>query len=186
MIELNKTHKTILSFAGGFLIGALIIWAWSVILKQPRLDVPAETTAPSDMEAPNGDVSDGSGVIIGETITETNASTNTENDTPARILVSAQDAGATVLLDSLTLPLNGWAVVHEEQAGYIGNALGAVRKDVGTYNDVRVSLLRSTEPATRYWVVLYSDNGDRLFNLRDDFPIRDANSDPVLNAFTTN
>lgn len=181
-MELSKIQKTVLGFVGGFIIGALIIWGWSVFHNRPRLDVPAQTTAPTDVSTDETASADAATDTTKE-ITNTDTTQLTES---AHIVVTDQAAGATVHVDELSLALDGWAVVHEEQGGYIGNALGAMRRDAGSYTDLTVSLLRNTEPATRYWVVLYSDNGDRLFNLHDDFPIRDANSNPIISSFMTN
>lgn len=173
-MELTKTHKIIIGFIGGFLIGILLIWGWQNYSKRVTIEVPAETTAPTDMG-------------IGEApATITNEEAPMAPLSSDHIFVSAQDAGATVALRELTLAVPGWAVVHEENNGFIGNALGAARKDAGTHTDITISLLRTTEPQKRYWVVLYSDNGDRLFNLHDDFPLRDASDNPVMSSFTTN
>ena len=97
---------------------------------------------------------------------------DTKSATGGLVTVSDQSAGNTVLVANVTLPQDGWIVVHEERNGVVANALGAVRRDAGTHTDVLVKLLRPTLAGKTYWIIPYKDNGDRKFDLKTDFPLR--------------
>ncbi|MAZ67701.1 hypothetical protein CL652_02955 [bacterium] len=164
--------KTIFSFIGGFAVGFLIVWSWNAYTDRPALDVPAEATAPANLIVQESKAPD---AIVSGNIESTAESTNIE--------VRDQIAGERVAVASATLSSDGWIVIHEENNGLIGNALGAVRRNAGTYQNIEVPLLRSTIANLRYWVVLYSDNGDKQFSLRDDFPLRDNAEYPITRSF---
>ena len=171
--------KTISIFVGGFLTGALLIWLWHTYGQNPNVAVEALPTTPT------------TDIPIPSTETATSTQTGSEN-TPAaqntqtgRIIVSTQVAGNMVVVDHAELVADGWIAVHEENNDSIGNVLGAARKDEGTHTNIEVPLLRSTISNTRYWVVLYIDDGDRLFNLATDAPELQGNGEVVLTSFTT-
>tara|TARA_B100000745_G_scaffold272541_1_gene200474 strand:+ start:2958 stop:3452 length:495 start_codon:yes stop_codon:yes gene_type:complete len=164
---MNSTHKTILSFIGGFITGAIIIWAAIVYdTNRPKAELESITTTPTDMQTAESETG---GVVESQDITVRN-----------------QLSGDLVTVSSVTLANNGWIVIHEETDGLIGNALGAVRKDAGTYTDVTIPLLRATAEGLRYWVVLYSDDNDRLFNIKNDFPLKDTTGNVITKSFTAN
>lgn len=98
---------------------------------------------------------------------------------------AAQEAGSAVLLTSVTIETLGWAVVYESRSGQPGNALGAARLDAGSYASVSVPLLRATVPGQSYFAVLHRDDGDKAFELRDDFPLRDEGGAPIMVSFET-
>ena len=169
--------KTVINFVGGFFAGLVVVWLVSALwpsatpspegqTTQPEIVVPTATTTPS------GDATD--------PVTNEDVTTVVESDS---ITVHTQRADAIVRVQTVTLAHDGWVVVHEERDGVIANALGAARKDAGTYTDTRVPLLRHTAAGQRYWVVLYTDDGDRQFSLDTDFPVRDTTDKPVIRAF---
>ncbi|PCI90473.1 hypothetical protein COB18_00045 [Candidatus Kaiserbacteria bacterium] len=166
--------KIILSFAAGFAVSLMIVWGWNAYADRNVKEIPATTTTPESMEVPK-EVSTES--ITNEVVDETPQS--------IQITVTNQSAGESVTVQSATLDTDGWIVVHEQQGGFIGNALGAKRVDAGTYSNTNIPLLRATVANSAYWIVLYSDNGDRQFNLSDDFPLRDVNKNPVISSFQT-
>lgn len=106
-------------------------------------------------------------------------------DVGATVSVSSQMAGDSVVVQSLTVNQPSWAVVYEDYSGQPGNALGALRLVSGSHSNFSIPLLRNTVPSMTYHVVVHMDNGDRVFNLADDFPVRDQNSAPVMATFTT-
>lgn len=105
--------------------------------------------------------------------------------TDARIQVENQVASTSVQVAQATLSTSSWLVVHEITDGHVGNALGAARRDPGTHTAITIELLRSTETARPYMLVLYQDNGNKEFDLRGDIPIVDKNGDPVIQRFET-
>ncbi len=170
---MNNTNKTILSFIGGFISGAIIIWGVTAYNNnRPVVDAEPMENAPTEMAAT-------------ETIeiTQENVEAVVES---AAITVHDQDHGGVATVAGATLEKNGWVVIHEEKNGLIANALGAVRKDAGAYTNITIPLLRETEVGSRYWVVLYSDNADRLFNLKNDFPLKDVQGNVITKSFIAN
>jgi hypothetical protein len=82
-----------------------------------------------------------------------------------------------------------WVVVYEDHAGVPGNALGAelfLPQSEGTAQSGTVELLRGTLPGQTYFAGEALDDGDKIFSLTNDKPIRDAQGNPVLVQFTTN
>ena len=172
--------KTILSLIAGFIVGILIIWGWNTYSNQsPNREVSATTTSPSNLNA-----STSTPVVVSDSgaITSTKVEFATES---SNISVANQPSGSTVSITSFTLETDGWAVVHEEKNGFIANALGAVRRDEGQYTNITIPLLRDTQSDSRYWIVLYSDNGDRQFNLQTDSPLKDSLDSPITSSFKT-
>jgi len=153
---------------GGFIVGVLLM-----VVAQKAL-------APSEemLDTPNDST---------EMTQETNGT-----DTPmvsgmqdAFFTVAGQAAGSNVVVTNVEMPEDGWLVVHEVSDGHVGNALGAARRDKGSYDSVNIELLRGTTPGSEYMVVLYADNGNKVFELKTDLPVVNTNGDPVMHAFTT-
>lgn len=111
-------------------------------------------------------------------------SQNVVQSAAGEIRVSGQPAGRAVVVDQVVLPEMGWVVVHEVVGGELGNALGAARREAGQHRGVIVELLRSTEPDTSYFVVLYGDNGNKTFELKEDPLVVDTAGDVVRASFT--
>lgn len=159
-------------FIGGLITGIVLMYAWGYI------------TEPDGSQYALDDIT---------THTETGSSTpdTTEGDaslpTSAAegISISTQLAGGTVTVQSVDLLADGWIVVHEMRDGVVANALGAIRRDAGSYTDIAVPLLRATMPGATYLVVLYADNGDRVFDLQTDTPLTGASGAPLMVSFTT-
>ncbi len=101
-----------------------------------------------------------------------------------RIVVPNQEAGGSVVIQSVSFNQPGWVVVHEILPdGSLGNALGAQRFDAGDYAGV-VSLLRVTESGNIYSAVLYGDNGDRRFDLEFDLPELNESQELIKATFS--
>ena len=179
---MNEFTKVALSFAAGVVVGALGIWLATLnapIAGVESVGVEGETTQPGITTAPTEEVplyatSSPNGTELVETATP-----------DASVAVVTQPSGELVRITRVQLPDAGWVVVHETQQGFVGNALGAARRDAGVHEGFSVPLLRATTPGTQYWIVLYRDNGDREFSLRDDFPFRDTAGNPITASFST-
>ena len=87
------------------------------------------------------------------------------------VTVSDQLAGDRVLIKEITFAISGWAVVHEDIGGFPGNALGAQRFDIGSFENGYIDLLRNTENNKLYYVILYEDKGNADFDIKEDTPI---------------
>lgn len=115
---------------------------------------------------------------------EVAAETDTVQSGAGEITVSPQPAGRAVVVSQVVLPQKGWIVVHESNNGALSNALGAARRDAGQHTGVVVELLRNTEPGKNYFVVLYADNGNNTFELKEDALISDEDGVVLKSAFT--
>lgn len=163
----------------GIVSGALLLGAWFSFqgtVETPNTEetvqsVSGTKTAPASEE--------------GSEVPVTNESEQSFTDGAQTLTIQDQPAGSTVTITNASLAQNGWIVVHEEILdGIIGNALGATRKDAGVYANVTVELLRPTEAGRRYWATIYTDNGDKIFSLRDDTPVVGTSQELLLAEFT--
>ncbi len=193
MEEQEKKQKTIVAFIAGLLIGGLLVWVFGVSPKDVKKEVAVGKTDVTDVsdtvkdaEVASETKTNGKG---GEVVEKKPAVTETVAKGAGSISVADQDAGAVVTLGAFTMPVdNAWIVVHELNAGgTLGNALGASRysKTEGLIPKT-VELLRSTEAGKTYHVVLYSENGDRVFDLKEDALITTEGGDRIEDAFKTN
>lgn len=140
------------------------------------------------------------GALLGYIAFEGGTSLNTflassESQNPSRqspstresstVSVADQQAGDTVVVESVTVPTPGvWVAVREIIGDDLGNVLGAVRVSAPSTN-ISVSLLRATEPGQRYAIQLYRDNGDNSFDLSTDSVYVDIDTGERVVAFFT-
>lgn len=89
----------------------------------------------------------------------------------ASISVSNQAAANTAIVSLVSSDAPAWLAVREYNNGIAGNILGAKRIDLGTTANVAIPLLRPTETGKLYYVVLFKDNGDRVFDFKTDAPM---------------
>jgi hypothetical protein len=77
----------------------------------------------------------------------------------------------------------GWVAIHEYREGKPGNILGASWLPVGEHADVKVELLRAMEAGKTYYAMLHDDDGDKLFNYKNDLSLPSATGEPIMTAF---
>lgn len=174
--------RTIISFIGGFLVGLAVLGIWQFYATPKTVTVPAQESTlgvPIPQQTPESPSEEENEGIVGEQAGEEQVAGN------ARVRVEAQKSGQEVVVTEVQLQHDGWVVVHEERDEIIANALGAVRKNAGTHTAVHIPLLRSTTAGNRYWVVLYTDDNDRMFSLETDAPVRTTTGVVVMSAFET-
>lgn len=95
----------------------------------------------------------------------------TSVESQSAILVNNQLAGDLVTVASVETDTMSWVVVREDSNGILGNILGASRIDSGDSNNIVVPLLRPTVAGQTYKIVLFEDNGDRVFDHKIDLPM---------------
>ncbi len=166
MIE-SKSARAVFFAVGGFIAGAALMGTSSNFFPPEKKHIVAMVPARNP------------GTASSSTITILPASAE------AAIHVNSQAPTSSVIVSSASLAVSGWLVVHELADGHVGNALGAARRDPGTYTDVTIELLRPTDAKTAYMLVLYRDNGNKEFEIRGDIPIVDQKGDPVMQRFET-
>lgn len=175
MDDKEKNQKTVVAFIAGLLIGGLLVWVFSIAPQDEKQELKTNDGGEKTVEQTNSSI---------ETVGDASASPTTTMppvagkraatvvaDGDASVAVADQAAGVRVALEALVMPVdNGWVVIHEVNAdGSIGNALGASRysKSEGL-TPKSVELLRAMSAGMSYQAVLYSDNGDKIFNLAED------------------
>jgi hypothetical protein len=96
------------------------------------------------------------------------------------VSVADQPAGGFVTVKSVTISQLGWVAVRDAS----GHVLGAVRVDAGTHTAVQVPLLRNTVSGQKYQVLLYADDGDKVFELHKDTLVMNADGTIAGASFT--
>jgi len=157
---MNDTGNRVIA---GVVVVLIVIGAWylGTSLK------PTSGTSTTIDTSTTGSSVDGSyntGANTGTTGTGTMSDTGTVKVSGEAITVSDQPAGSYVMVSSVTLPQMGWVAVRDSS----GHTLGAARFDAGTYSAVQVPLLRNTTSGEHYQVLLYVDDGDKVFDLHKD------------------
>jgi cytoskeletal protein RodZ len=169
------------------IIALLAIWIIASYATAPKTEAPTEideetgeitneTPVPGS-EVPEAIVNSDSGTTnnsaIESPLTGGSAGPNKgtlTNAAPIKsaILVSNQPAGNMAKIDNVALTFDGWVVVQEQVTGTAGWILGAQRFDKGTYAGGQVELLRATKAGLTYKVMLYTDDGDKMFDMKKD------------------
>lgn len=103
----------------------------------------------------------------------------------AAITVSDQKAGMVALVSLVSTDAPAWLALRENNNGLVGNILGAKRLDVGTAGNVEIPLLRATQVGKSYSVVLFKDNGDKVFDFKTDAPMT-ADGTLISKSFMVN
>lgn len=80
------------------------------------------------------------------------------------VTVSDQSAGDLVVIDSITVESDSWVTVRESLEGRLTNIIGVGLVNAGTQTNLEVTLDRPTQAGNMYYVTIFGDNGDRLFN----------------------
>ncbi len=175
----QEGQKTIVSFIVGLLIGGLLVWAFS----GPEVKAPDEKK--DDAEEESAEMKDGESTEENSSEAEVKA----EEAKPVanlpvgdgKVTIEKQSAGAMVSISSATYPVEeGWIGVRDYQTGQLGGLLGVARfsKEQGLVPS-GITLQRSTVAGKEYAVVVYTESGDKKFNLADDKQI-----DSIFATFT--
>lgn len=176
-----ESQKTVVAFVAGLLIGGLLVWVFSASPEKP-------TPSTSSEETPNEEVTETEETPEAPAApTSSTPVTQEEVDGDFSFSVGDQSAGTSVSLGDIDYPTTGgWIVVHDDVNGSLGNALGAARFDTAVgLNPQTVSLLRATTAGNDYHVVFYSENGDRMFDIREDAVLM-QDGEMLSTTFTAN
>jgi hypothetical protein len=123
-----------------------------------------DTVAPIDTDNPNG-------TTTGSTSQDLN-----------RIVMSDQYPGNVVYLSSVQLSKPGWVVIHKDNNGQPGDIIGSQYFETGI-NPGRVNLTAVTVEGGRYYAMIHSDDGDKIFNAAKDLPLKDARGNVIMKIF---
>lgn len=179
MEEKSYTGTYIGIFVGGIIIGALI--GWAITSSHNGGGSTSTSTASSTMMMAT---SSASATNTGST--SANLSDSTADTSGAFAVNSPQVAGFAVAVSNVMVSQPTWVVVYEDNAGKVGNALGAelfLPQSEGTAQDGTVQLLRATLPGQNYFAGEALDNGDKTFSLTNDKPVVNAEGNQILVLF---
>lgn len=162
MTEENK--KTIIAFIAGLLVGGLLVF----IFAEPAAKDVGDNVR--DVDTVTTDDMDEDEEVDVPVTTNDEEENDDRNDSNGEVSVDDQKAGGTVRFEASSYPANvGWVGVRDYVDGQLSGLLGVVRWDTSMgLRPSEVKLLRPTEAGKTYAIVLYSDNGDRVFSLATD------------------
>ncbi len=190
----------VLTFITGLVVGGLLGWVWFALRPSSTANMAAATattTAMTDtssgaaMTATNSTSSVASGITLpasgaAATTNTAPASTSASSATNAALTIpSPQASGLNVAVSNAVVSQPTWVVVYESRAGQPGNVLGAQMFFPGTTSGA-VSLLRGTLPGQTYFVGESVDDGDHIFSVDNDKPVRNADGSLMTVQFQTN
>lgn len=159
----------VLGFAGG------AYWYKGKMAKEVKKDVMVEDKdkiLPSTPSTSVKDVMEENDPVV-STVVDTNI-----------VAAPNQSAGGTVLVNKVTSNTEIWVAVREDKNGIMGNVLGAKKVAAGTSENVIVQLLRATVPGSKYYIVLFKDNGNGVFDSKMDTLI-ESDGRVVVSTFRT-
>lgn len=101
------------------------------------------------------------------------------------VMVNNQNPGVSVKISFASFAEGGYVVIHEgKDDGMPGAILGNVGHLLpGESRDVEVMLSRPSVDKENLFAMLHQDNGDGVFNLNDDAPIKDDEGNIVMVKF---
>lgn len=157
----------------GLIIGVLISSLWG---KTEKSKIESVTTAVVEENVSDDEINTPS-LPSGEVVLPTVR----ENE----LVIANQRAGLSVMVTKADVADTNWVVIHEDRNGVPGNALGAARFVDGTTSGT-IELLRGTTAGQTYHGIIYKDDGDKIFSMERDVPLRDESGNPVGVTFKTN
>jgi hypothetical protein len=121
-----------------------------------------------------------------EPVTETNndQKVEQENITSDKVVVVDQFPGNVVYVSSVSLSKPGFVVIKKDAQGVPGEVIGTQYFEAGI-NPGKVTLSQPTVNGKTYYAVLYSDNGDKKFDMTKDMEVKDARQNTVMRPFRT-
>ena len=165
-------QKTLVAFVVGLLIGGMLVWAFSgPDAAAPTTEEP-HTHDEEEVHSDHGDT-DEDHVDVEPAPAEIAVPQPELQVGDGSVTVADQPASASVTLDSATYPVSeGWIGVREYNNDQLGCILGVVRfSESQELVPSEITLQRTTIPGNRYAVVIFTEDGDRSFNLANDVQI---------------
>jgi hypothetical protein len=159
LANMQDSKKTIIAFAAGLLIGALLVWAFMAA-------TPAEDRENNVNDDDNGLVGNNTNRDDDDDNTSSTNGSRNDDDTET-FSIDDQPAGNTVELGNIDFPEGtGWVAVTDYEDGVAGSRfLGAALYDTDAgLEPTQIELLRATEAGKTYRVSFFEDNGDREFS----------------------
>lgn len=175
MEDKESRQKTVVAFIAGLLIGGILVYIFAAMPDRGEKTANTEKATGTELGkeslGPSNTTAEVDSAMKAE---DAKSVASVEADRDGSLTVDDQPAGSVVTIANLSTPSNaGWVVVHEINAdGSLGRALGASRyNEADGLMPVRIELLRATSANATYRVVIYSENGDKVFDLKEDKPM---------------
>lgn len=133
-------------------------------------------------------------IIIGVMVSKNNSGDSMIDDTVMtdtsggsindvnRIVMSDQYPGNVVYISSVQFAKDGWVVIHKDESGKPGAVIGSMYFAKGI-NPGKITLTSSTVEGGIYYAMLYSDDGDKVFDVTKDLPIKDSKGNIITKLF---
>jgi hypothetical protein len=100
-----------------------------------------------------------------------------------RVVVTDQFPGNIVYVSSVQLGEPGFVVVQKDNEGKPGAVIGSQYFDKGI-NPGKITLTESTKENSVYYAVVYADtNGNKIFDVNTDQPLKDASGNIIMKVF---
>lgn len=89
-----------------------------------------------------------------------------------------------IVVSNVSVEVPTWIVIYESRDGEPGNVLGAALF-TATRKSGTVDLLRTTLPGQGYFASEARDDGDRMYSIEKDTPVRDGEGNQLWMRFQT-
>jgi len=118
------------------------------------------------------------------TVAPAETANNSQTGAPSAsgIVMSDQYPGNVVYLSSVQMSAPGWVVIHKDNAGQPGDAIGETYFNAGI-NPGKVTLTEPMIDGGTYYAVLNSDDGNKKFDATTDLPMKDGNGNVIMHVF---
>lgn len=204
--EKQEGQKTVTSFIVGLLIGGLLVWTFSGPAVDNTKNNSKDTKEEKEKVESKDKNEDGEVEEVYEEVeeedeideeeevevekTQNNSTVSTNNQASVitslpvgdgKVKVDDQAPSSAIKLTSATYPVSeGWIGVRDYQDEKLGGILGVVRfsEEQGLIPS-EIILQRPTVAGKNYAVVIFTEDGDRIFNLAGDKQI-----DKIFDTFT--
>ncbi len=170
-VQKEEGKKTIISFVVGLLIGGILVWAFTGGEKAEAPATQNQDGAEMNADDKNNEANDESNdEEMGD---EEVQGAQTSTDLPrgdGSVSIKDQAASSRIAMASASYPISeGWIGVRDYTNENLGGILGVVRfsESQGLIPD-DIILQRPTVADKTYAVVIFTENGDRVFNSAND------------------
>jgi hypothetical protein len=113
--------------------------------------------------------------VVDDTISKTQNKEDTAQNKPENMLSAGkQSPGKMLVIDSVILKNGGYVIVYENTSEPTGEILGASQYlSVGEHTNISISLSRKVTSGEFFNAMIHGDNGDHVFDIVKDAPLRD-------------
>lgn len=98
------------------------------------------------------------------------------------IEVKDQKPGDEAMIDAVSIEKKGYIVVHEDNDGKVGKIVG--HSDLLNAGETKsVTFKMKIHAGLSHWAMLHIDNGDGVFDEKQDLPLKDENGEFIMKSF---